>query len=202
MRSIEQKILSRIYGTGMGSVVTPNAFFDLGTRAAIDQGLSRLVAKERLRRLARGIYYYPKTDPVLGELLPSPKEITDAIAAQHQVKLQPAGAYAANLLGLTEQVPARMVFLTDGSSRILRIGPTEIRLRHSEPRNMKASGRLSGLLIQAFRYLGKAHIEPQHIEHLRRTIPADERRRLIRDLRFAPEWMHPIMRQLALEEDL
>lgn len=202
MRSIEQKILSRIYGTGSGTVVTPNAFFDLGTRAAVDQGLSRLVAKERLRRLARGIYYYPKTDPVLGELLPSPKEITDAIAAQHQVKLQPAGAYAANLLGLTEQVPARMVFLTDGSSRILRIGPTEIRLRHAEPRNVKAAGRLSGLLIQAFRYLGKAHIEPQHIEHLRRTIPADERRRLIRDLRFAPEWMHPIMRQLALEEDL
>ena len=124
--------------------------------------------------------------PLLGPLLPPPDAIAKAVAGRQQARLQPAGAYAANLLGLSEQVPAKVVFLTDGLSRTVQIGPMAIHLRRTTPRNMATAGRLSGLLIQALRHLGKAHATSERIAHLKRTLPADNRRALIRDIRFAP----------------
>ena len=114
-------------------------------------------------------------------------------------RIQPAGAYAANALGLSEQVPAKAVFLTDGPARTVRIGTTTIQLRRTTPKNMEAAGRLSGLLIQALRELGQEHVTAQRISHLKKTIPLAKRRELTKDLRLAPAWMHPIFRELAGE---
>ena len=199
-QSIDSKVLSRIYGRGRGAVYVPSDFLDLGSRQAIGLALHRLVKKRAIRRLARGIYDYPKQHPKLGDLMPSAETIAQALAGRDQSRLQPAGAYAANLLGLTEQVPAKAVFLTDSLSRITRIGPMTIQLRQTTPRNMATAGRLSGLLIQAFRELGKDHIGPDRIRHLKRTLPAGKRRELVKDIRMAPAWMHPIFRDLAEEE--
>ena len=102
-------------------------------------------------------------------------------------------------LGLSEQVPAKVVFLTDGPSRTVKIGRQEIQLRRTTPRNMAAAGRLSGLLMQALRHLGKEHITPARVEHLKRTLPPKERQQLLKDLRLAPAWMHPLFRELAGE---
>lgn len=176
---------------------TPGDFLDLGNRRSIDQALFRLHRAGKIRRIARGMYYQPKTHPLLGELLPTIEAIAKALAGRDRIRLQPADAYATNLLGLSEQVPARVVFLTEGPGRSVKVGAATIQLRHTTPRNMAASGRLSGLVIQAFRHLGKEHITPERLAHLRRTIPQAERRKLIRDLPLAPIWMHPHFRTLA-----
>lgn len=196
-QSIDSKILSRIYGSRGGAVSTPSHFLDLGSRRAVDLTLYRLVRRKILRRLARGLYEYPRHHPELGILSPDIQKVARALAGKDRIRLQPAGAYAANLLGLSEQVPARIVFLTDGMSRMVRIGRQLIVLRHTTPRNMAAAGRLSGLLIQAFRYLGETNITPARIEHLKRMAPARERMRLLRDLPLAPAWMHRFFRELA-----
>jgi len=172
---------------------------DLGSRQAVDLVLHRLARKGTIRRLARGVYDYPKQHPVLGPLSPPADVIARALAGRDRTRLQPTGAYAANVLGLSEQVPAKAVFLTDGPSRTVKIGLTTIQLRRTTPRNMEAADRLSGLLIQALRELGEEHITPARIAHLRRILPADERRELLKDLRLAPAWMHPILRELAEE---
>lgn len=196
-QTIDSQILSRIRGRGRGSVLTPADFVDLAGRAAVDQTLSRLAKANTLRRLARGVYLYPQQHPSLGELQPSAEIIAKAIAGRDRTRLQPSGAYAANLLGLSEQVPMKVVFLTDGPSRLVRIGPMTIQLRRTTPRNMAAAGRLSGLVIQAFRHLGKEHITPQRVAHLRRTLPAQKRQELAKDMSLAPSWMYPILRDLA-----
>lgn len=197
MQTIDSKLKSRIYGHGRGSVFTPNDFLDLGGRDAVDKALSRLATRGVVRRLARGLYEYPQEHPELGTLSPNIETVAKALAGKDRIRLQPAGAYATNLLGLSEQVPAKAVFLTDGPSRTVKIGRQEIQLRHTTPRNMASAGRLSGLLMQAFRHLGQEHITPQRIAHLRRTLPAKERRQLLKDLPLAPTWMHPLFRELA-----
>jgi hypothetical protein len=196
-QSIEHKILRRIYSGQRGSIFTPGHFLDLGSRQAIDLALHRLVKKKTLRRLARGLYEYPREHPELGTLSPDVQKVAKALAGKDRIRLQPAGAYAANLLGLSEQVPAKAVFLTDGFSRTVKIGRQEIHLRQTTPRNMAAAGRLSGLLMQAFRHLGREHITPRRMAHLKRTLPAEERKQLIKDLPLAPTWMHPFFRELA-----
>ena len=199
-QSIDSMILAAIRGRGRGSVFVPADFLDLGSREAVDVALHRLARKGTIRRLSRGVYDFPKQHPVLGALQPSADAVARALAGRDRTRLQPAGAYAANALGLSEQVPAKVVFLTDGPSRTVKVGPLTIQLRRTTARNMAAAGRLSGLLIQALRELGKEHVTPERLAHLKRTLPAQERRELITDIRLAPGWMHPIFRELA-EED-
>jgi hypothetical protein len=165
----------------------------------VDLALHRLVKRKILRRLARGLYEYPREHPELGLLSPDIEKVAKALAGKDRIRLQPAGAYATNLLGLSEQVPAKVVFLTDGPSRTVKIGQQEIQLRRTTPRNMAAAGRLSGLLMQALRHLGKEHITPARVEHLKRTLPANERQQLLKDLRLAPAWMHLLFHELAGE---
>ena len=197
--SIDYQMLKAIGSLGHGAVFVPTDFLGFGSRQAVDIVLHRLVRKGTIRRLARGIYDFPKEHPKLGKLLPSPEKIAEALVGRDCTRIQPTGAYAANILGLSEQVPAKVVFLTDGPSRTIKIGTTTIQLRRTTHKNMAMAGRLSGLLVQAFRELGKENVTPERLTHLKRTIPLNARKELLKDIRFAPEWMHSIFKELAEE---
>lgn len=198
-QSIDSRILASIRRRGRGAVFVPANFLDLGSRQAVDIVLHRLARKGTIRRLARGVYDFPMKHQVLGPLTPSAEVVARALAGRDRTRLQPAGAYAANTLGLTEQVPVKIVFLTDGPAKMVKIGPMTIQLRRTTPKNMEAAGRLSGLLIQALREMGKEHFTPERRAYLKRTIPLEKRRELLKDLRLAPTWMQPIFRELAEE---
>ena len=195
--SIDASIARKIRKAKPGMVFTPALFAEVGSRGAIDKALQRLVARGELRRLSRGLYDKPREDPLLGRLWPSVDAIVAALTGKDHLRLQPTGAYAANLLGLSEQVPARVEFLTDGTSRTVRAGPMQIVLKRTTPRQMAAAGRTSGLVIQALRSLGAKHVTAQQLAHLRSALPAKERRGLVADLGLAPLWMQPALRTLA-----
>lgn len=196
---IEKSVISRIYGRGKGGVFTPNDFLDLGSRGAVDLSLHRLTKLGTIRRIARGLYHYPESHPLLGEVSPSIEAVAKALASSEQVKLQPSGAYAANLLRLSEQVPAKVVFLTSGRARKVKLGKLVVELRPTTPRKMAAAGRTSGLVLAALRYLGKEHITAERIAHLRKTLSAEDRKRLLTDLPSAPAWLHSHIRAIATE---
>lgn len=200
LKSIDSQIIEAINIRGHGSVFVPTDFLNLGSRETVDVVLHRLVRKGIIRRLARGIYDFPKEHPILGRLQPTPEKIAEALVGRDYTRIQPTGAYATNILGLSEQVPAKVVFLTDGPSRMIKIGQTTIQLRRTTAKNMAMAGRLSGLLVQALRELGKENVTPERIEHLKRILPADKRQELLKDIRLAPEWMHSIFRKLAAED--
>jgi len=194
--NIDNKIVSRIYGHGRGWVFTPNHFKDLGSRDAIASALKRHKQSGLIRQLARGLYDYPQTDPDLGPLEPATEDIAKALAGRDATRLQPSGAYAANLLGLSTQVPTKIVYLTDGRSRTVQIGNRQITLKQTTPRNMATAGKMSGLIIQALRYIGKKNIDPEMIEILRRKVSAEDHKRLMKDIRYAPAWIADIFHDL------
>ena len=194
--SIESKILRRIVGKKKGWVFAPSHFHDLGNRAAVDQALSRLVRSGDIRRLARGLYDYPKNHPDFGSLPPSADRVAAALAEKDNLKIQPSGAYAANLLGLSEQVPAKVVFLTDGSTRIVQVGNRHIKFKKTTPKNMATAGRVSGLVIQALRYMKQRNIDEKIINSLKRRLSAEDKKQLISDIRYAPAWIEKVVRRL------
>jgi hypothetical protein len=200
-QSIDNKIINRIYGHGKGWVFTPVHFSDLGSRDAVASALRRYRQSGLIRQLARGLYDYPRTDPELGVLSPSPDAVARALAGRHVVRLQPSGAYAANLLGLSTQIPMKIVYLTDGRSRTVQIGKQKIILKQTTPRNMATAGRISGLVIQTLRHLGKKHVDEDIIARLDRRLDADAKKQLLKDLRFAPAWIAEIMRRLGKKEE-
>jgi hypothetical protein len=173
---------------------------DLGTRGAVDLALHRLTAAGTIRRLARGLYHYPESHPLLGEVAPSVEAVAKALAATEQAKLQASGAYAANLLGLSDQVPAKVVFLTNGRARKVKLGQLTIELRPTTPRNVSAAGRTSGLVLAALRYLGRNHLTTERIASLRQKLSAADRRELLKDLPSAPAWLHQTLRTIAAAE--
>lgn len=198
--SVDSQIARQVQQSTPGTVFTPDVFALLGSRAAIDKALQRLVARGELRRLSRGLYDKPRHDELLGRLWPSVEAVVQALAGKDMLRTQPAGVYAANLLGLSEQVPVKVVLLTDGISRTVRAGPMQISLKRTTPRQMAAAGRLSGLLIQAFKSLGAPYITPERIERLRQNIPAQERAKVLQDIALAPAWMRPFLREVARQE--
>ena len=148
MQNIEPAILKRIRGSGKGWCFTSNDFADLGGTAAVWTALHRLMRRGLIRRLAQGLYDFPRTHAELGTLSPGAEAVAEAVARSRHIRLQPTGAYAANLLGLSEQVPARVVFLTDGAPRRIRFGNQEIVFRRTTPRNMATAGLISGTVME------------------------------------------------------
>lgn len=199
MQTIEDKILSRFYGRGRGHVATQKFFLDLGSRDGIDKALSRLVKNGKLKRIARGLYEYPRTNPLLGELSPDLEKVAAAMAGREGIRLQPTGAYAANLLHLSEQVPMKVVFLSDGVSKTATIGNQSIELRKASPKRMQLAGKISGLVFEALREIGKEHLTDQHITTLQNTLTREQKGKVLYDLREAPAWMHPHIREITKE---
>ena len=196
-QSIDKVVTYRIYGNKRGWVFTPSSFYDVGSQFAVRKTLERLAIAGVIRRLAPGLYDYPRQHPVLGDQLPGYDQIGRALAGQGKLKLQPSGAYAANLLGLTEQVPAKVVFLTDGSSRKVVIGKQEIVLKRTTPKNMATAGRISGLVIQALRDLGKGNVDDEVINKLKRRLSQEDKEQLLKDISCAPEWIGAIFRKMV-----
>lgn len=195
--SIDSKVLSRIYGHRGGWVFTPAHFLDLGNRAAVAAALKRHKRKGLIRQLTRGLYDYPVDHPTFGRIPPSADAVARALASRDAVRLQPTGAYAANILGLSEQVPTRIVFLSDGPSRRVKFGAQEIVLKQTTPRNVATAGRKSGTVIQALRHIGESNVDDKALAIIKRQLTKQDRAQLLKDLRYAPGWIADILRELA-----
>lgn len=182
-------------------VFTPFDFLDLGSPHSIGMALLRIVRGGGLRRLARGLYDVPRSHPLLGELLPTAEAIAQALARRDAATFQPTEAMAANLLGLSEQVPVRAVFLTDGPGHLVKVGPLTVQLKQRPLRQVSSAASMSSLVFAALRCLGKDHVTKARVAHLRDTLNIKDRRCLLKDLPMAPAWMHPYLRYIAGEEE-
>ena len=196
---VDREMLARIKKRGDGWVFSAADFVDLGTRHAVDKALSRMAASGSIRRVVRGLYDAPKSHPIVGTTAPNIDQVAKAVAVKGGTRLQPTGAYAANLLRLSDQVPANVVFLTDGRSKHLRLGRLSIVLRQTSPRIMATAGTVSGTVIQALRHLGKAHVTDATVKRIDRRLSPDDKKQLLKDVAYAPAWIAEIMRRLAMK---
>lgn len=198
MDTDQAKIQDRIRQAGPGKVFTPKDFLDLAGRDATDQALSRLVRQSVLRRLGRGLYYSPRRNDSLGvDVPPDLDEIADAVGRQTGSRIVPSGAVAANRLGLSTQVPAKPVYLTDGRSRQVRVGKYTLQIKHAPPKDLPAGNRKSALVFQALRFLGKDAITDKAIDTIRSALTPDDRKLLLSDAKYATDWLCEMVRKIA-----
>jgi len=199
--SIQDTIVDQVRRRGRGKVFTPKDFLDIGTRAAVDQALSRLARADTVQRLGRGLYCYPKINKRLGIAIPPEvEEIADTLARQTGSRIAPSGATAANRLGLSTQVPAKPVYLTDGRSRKVRVGNVVIVLKHVPPKELPFGSRTSATVFQALRYLGKDAVDATVVSRIRKTLSPQNRSRLARDARYTTDWIAETVRQIVEEQ--
>ncbi|MDK1389652.1 DUF6088 family protein [Sinorhizobium sp. 8-89] len=188
--------MRRLRAGGRGGVFTPSDFLDIAGRAAVDQALSRLVKNGKLRRLARGLYDFPKVHPQLGPLSPAPDDVAKALARETGSRVQIAGARAANALGLSTQVPAKSTYLTDGPSRRVVLGKRVVDLRHASPKHLIAPGSAAGTVVQALRHVGA--VRARDVAQIAaRRLSASDKKTLASTAVQAPAWMRPTLVSIA-----
>ncbi len=187
MNKLPSLILSRAASLPEGGVLSPKEFLHLGSRAAIDQALSRLAREGKLLRVARGTYVAPVSSR-FGTRAPAPEKVVHALAAQSGEVLTPHGANAANALGLTQQVPIREVYLTSGRTRTLKLGRSEVTVKHA-PRWMLSLGSgQAGEAVRALAWMGPNHVR-ESLAALRRTLAPSEWQTLAASRAALPSWM-------------
>ena len=192
-RSVWKKIRAK----HRGWIFTPREFSTLGTRAAIDQTLSRLQRVGRIRRLARGIYELPRVHPHIGVLSPSPESIAKAIASSTHSRISVSGATALNILGLSTQVPVQNIFLTEGPSRTVRVGNQTVTLKHVAPSKILGAGTEAGIVIQAVRAYGHNGVGKIPTRTLAEKLPSHVKAAVKRLTPAAPAWSQSVLRQIT-----
>jgi hypothetical protein len=198
--TIQSQILDRVRRRGRGKVFTPKDFLDLGSRDAADKGLSRLVKSGDLQRLTRGLYHFPRMNTVLGiPVVPDADEIAHALARQTGSRVAPSGAVAANRLGLSTQVPAKPVYLTDGRSRQVKVGNMVFVVKHVPPKELPSGSPTSAMVFQALRHVGQDAIDTQMIARLRGALSDAQRHGLVRDARYTTDWIAEVVQRVAEE---
>ncbi len=194
--SVPDRVMKRVRASGRGSVFTPRDFLDMAARAAVDQALSRLAKAGHLRRLARGLYDFPKLHPMLGALTPTPDDVAQALARETGSHLQIDGARAANALGLSTQVAAQSSWLTDGPSRRVVLGERVVDLRHASPKHLIAPGSPAGTVVQALRHVGVSRAADV-LRVAVQSLTESDKRTLAKSAAQAPAWMRATLLSIA-----
>jgi len=197
MKNTVFTIKSTIYGHGRGWCFTQKDFANIDKPLAVRKALSRLNDSGFINRISWGLYEYPRQHKTLGQMPPDISQVTKALARDSKIKILPSGAYAANLLGLSEQVPGKIVYLTDGPSRRMNVGKTELIFKHTTIKNMVAAGTIAGIVIQALRFLGKDHIDPVVINKLTERLSSAELKELQKQSRNAPYWVRQFINNIV-----
>lgn len=196
--SLEDRIMANVTRRGRGCVFFGEDFHSLGSPEAVRQALSRLAREGVVRRIGTGLYHFPAINEKLGGALPpSMDTVARAIARRTGSRIVATGAQAANLLGLSTQVPAKPIYLTNGSSRSVAVGNYSISFRHVGPRRMGVKNDISVLVFEALRYIGRVNVTDQVVSRLRHSLPDDAKAELRRDLHRGSIWMRPIVQRIT-----
>ena len=195
MTDTEHNISKTIKAKPKGTLLFPDDFSHLGTSEAIRKALQRLREKGLIKQVAHGIYVRPKINDLIGELTPSAEEVAKGIAKRDKIKLVPTGVYALNALGLSTQVPMKLVFLTDGPARTIKVGKRTIMLKRTSPKNLLAKGEISTLVIQALREIGKDYVTEEQKDKILELLKREKPYKLQHDIQLAPVWIRTIMKQ-------
>ena len=193
MLSIDEQIERKVQRSKAGSILFSEDFQDIGTAGAVHVALHRLVKTKKIRRLARGIYVKPKYSELVGELLPDAKIIATAIARRDKAKLLPTGSYAQYLLGLSTQIPLNLVYLTDGSPRKIKVGNRVIQFKKTTPKNLSLKGKISKLVVQALKEMGKTNLTTPVQEKIQDLLKKEKPQDLKHDIKLAPQWIAELM---------
>jgi hypothetical protein len=192
---VENRIAEALKTYPKGSVLFVDDFLDYGNPESVKKALFRLKEKGVLVRLAHGIYLYPKVDKELGVLFPSTEEIAKAIARRDKARIVLTGVQALNKLGLSTQVPMKVVYLSDGATRTVKVGKRTITFKKASPKSLSVKGEISGLVIQALKTIGQNKVDAETIEKIQAILKKEKKENIINDAKLSPAWINKILMQ-------
>jgi hypothetical protein len=171
----------------------------MGSDEAVRKALSRLEEQNKIRRICRGLYDYPKYSELLDkELGPDYDLIAQAIARKFGWTIRPSGVTALNYLGLSTQVPAQILYLSDGPNKVFKAGPWTIRFKNTALKEIKLKPKAS-LMVQAIKSLGRDQFDDARIAQFRKAFSEDDSRQILKDTSMITDWVYEVIRKICEE---
>lgn len=214
-KSIENQIVSRIYGSGRGWAFSKKDFSRLGASATVERALSRMADKGTIRRVMRGLYDYPAYSKLLKkELSADIDQVAHALARKFGWQIQVSGNAALNIVGLSTQVPTQYLYLSDGPSKSYQLGATEIQFKKTRFTQLGLKYQQSEILVQAIQALGDRPLTAEEIQKIRAYLASTSGlkavvesgelsepliERLLKDTQYVTSWIMRNIRQALLE---
>ena len=197
MTAVADRIMKRVRAKGRGWVFTPRHFIDFGTRGSVDMALSRLVQCGEIRRIGRGLYDYPRVHDTLGVLTPDADSIADALSMQSGDRLAPSAAAAANRLGLSTQVSARIGYATSGRTRVRQAAGRSVTLKHSRAPVLDNASETANGVVQVLAQLGRDKVDDDAIAQLAARLDDRDVQALIKGRTAMPGWMGDVVLKIG-----
>ena len=196
MPSLSNLILNHASKSPEGALLCPNALLHLGTRAAVDQALSRLARGGRLLRVCQGIYVRP-IETRFGTRPPATEKVIASLSELLGETIVPSGSAAANTLGLTSDVPVESVYLTSGSNRRLKLGELTVELRHAPRWQLVAPNQMAGDVVRALSWLGPQEVE-KSFRIIEQKLSSEDLEELAASRAIMPGWIaEPVSAMVA-----
>jgi len=195
-------MITRIYGYGRGNVFTPKDFLDFTSYDNAQKTLARLAKQGMIRRLMRGVYEYPAYSKLLNApASANPDGIARAIARAHGWTIVPSGNTALNLLGLSTQVPAKWEYFSDGPTKTYKWSGGKLAFKHRANKETTSLSPKTALLVQALKTLGEDNIDRSTLATLRKRLDEKDRKRAVKEARYATSWIYEIIKRLVTESE-
>ena len=193
-----EQILSRIESMAKGEVFIISDFSDLADEATVRKALSRLEEDGKIRRIMRGVYENPKFNDFLGEYVkPHPDKIAKALARNYGWTIVPCGDTALNMLGLSTQVPAVWLYVSDGNYREYTCGNFVIQFKRTTNKEISNISFKTALVIQAIKALGKDKITDDVIEKIRSLTTDEEKEQMFVEAKYATAWIYDVIKEIC-----
>ena len=193
-----EQILSRIESMTKGEVFIISDFSDLADEATVRKALSRLEEDGKIRRIMRGVYENPKFNDFLGEYVkPHPDKIAKALARNYGWTIVPCGDTALNMLGLSTQVPAVWLYVSDGNYREYTCGNFVIQFKRTTNKEISKISFKTALVIQAIKALGKDKITGDVIEKIRSLTTDEEKEQMFVEAKYATAWIYDVIKEIC-----
>lgn len=196
MKSTHQQIIERINKYDRGTIFFPEQLEYLGSSESVRQSLSRICREGTIIRLSKGIYLFPIIDKELGVMYPSADKVAKAISERDKSRIIPTGIFALNSLGLSTQVPMKIVYLTDGIPRKIKIGNQTITFKQTAPKNFAFTGKRTALIVSALKEIGKENVKESDLSKIKSILLQENKDVVLADAYLAPRWITDIILSL------
>jgi len=202
MQTVKDKMLGQIRRRPAGYAFSAKDFLNLGTRGSIDMALSSLIQAGVVRRITRGIYDSPRFSDILNKHVPPDiDQVAQAHARKHGWRIQATGAMAANILGLSTQVPAKVVYIIDGPGKSIKVGNTTVQFKKAAPKDLNVQNTKSALVIQALKFLGRKSVDKHVQSQIAAGLSDADRKELLHDVRFVTDWVVEAVKTICRKGD-
>ncbi|WP_434335180.1 DUF6088 family protein [Mycoplasma capricolum subsp. capricolum] len=198
--SYTSQIQDRIDSFRSGKVFISNDFLDIASNETVRRTLNKLAHEHKIRRIMNGFYYNPEYSELIHEYeMFTINELAFSIARKYNWEIAPFGIACLNILGLSTQVPAKMIYVSNGKNKTYKIQKREIEFKKVNNKEISNMSLKTKIVIQAIKEIGKNELNQKDINKIQNQLSDTEKQNLLKEAKNTTAWIYEYIKKICKE---